>query len=424
MTPDTSARKRFAIAFGIAFVARALLVGIVTEVEGCSLEAYAGSADGQQILAVARGWRGDLESVRDQGFYKTLRASSGLASSHLIRFFPTAPGIVAAGKAFGLPVAVAATFPFWILMATAAGVIAVWARDLRIGLLVGLLPPISLYASSIPDGSGWLLLFAAVGLLGVQQRRLVVAGAAFGLAAWSRPEGLFPLVGMLVALAVCRRRREAVQIAAAAAGTISIGALITAVRFWPLFMEIRSAGRATEVTAPAFLDFPGHALLQAFQSPDTPAWKLFYVGAHLAVALSALWLLVIRARRTGADSEASELTALTVWLTLQLGLVLFLRGTQGFDDLPRYVGSAAPAIVVGFAPWIRRSRWSIAGLCLASLIIAVIPARQNVPPECRAPANGAAWPAVSENGRLEMWAGSMRNSRRFHPGNRVHPCFS
>jgi hypothetical protein len=124
------------------------------------------------------------------------------------------------------------------------------------------------------------------------------------------------------------------------------------------------------------------ALFQAVASPETPHWKLIYVGVHLAAAILAFLLLLRNATSSGTAANGPERTALSIWLGLQLALALVLRGAQGFDDLPRYVSLATPAIVIAFAPWVVKSRWLVPVLCIASTGLATIPARRNAAPVC------------------------------------------
>lgn len=371
----------FVLAFTIALIARALLVFVVVQVEGCTLSQYASSADGYQFKAVAKGWLGDLDAVRSQEFFRQLVASGGSGSSHLLRFFPASSGPLALCTGAGFPEGPCSTFPAWILSALAAGLAALWARDVRVGLLVTFLPPINLWASTL-FGGGWGLACILAGLLLLRADRAMAAGLVLGLAGWSRPEDLFPALGVLVGLAVARMWGGALRVAAGVA-IAQVGlALAVLWRFGDLLGEVLQGAGTSAPGGVGFLALTGRGLWLALGDPSTPAWKLPYVGGHLLLALVALAALVARARRSPRDANATETWALLVWLALQLLLALSLRGSQGFDDLPRYLGIASLAIVVALLPWLPRQRWVVSALCLASFALALYPALKNARPEC------------------------------------------
>lgn len=373
--------RAFVLAFSAALLARALLVLVVVQVEGCTLAQYANSADGYQFKAVASGWLGDLGAVRSQEFFKQLVASGGLGSSHLLRFFPAGSGPLALCMGAGLPEGPCSTIPAWIFSALAAGLAALWARDARVGLLVGFFPSIGLRSSTVFSG-GWDLVFVLAGLLFLRAERPGAAGIALGVAGWARPEALFPVIGVLVGLAIAQRGRDALRVGAGTGVALACSALAVLWRFSPLLDAIlqRAGPRASEGIG--FLDIPGRALFNAATAWATPVWKLPYVGLHLILAFVALAALVGRARWRSPERHSFETWALLVWLALQLLLVLSLRGSQGFDDAPRYLGVASFAIVVGLLPWLPRRRWIVGALCLASFALALYPAIKNARPEC------------------------------------------
>lgn len=377
----------FAIGFVVAVVARGLLVSIVLLMEPrCDLGSYVSAADGRQILAMANAWEGDLESARQTEFFKILRASRGSGSSHLIRFF-MAPAVIAGGRALGLPTAAAASVPFWLFAAIAAGLTGAWLRDWRAGVLVAVAPPITLYATSFCDANGWLHAAGVACLIAARSERWTWAGVAGALACWARPEGAFLLaagaVGTGFALvALSRFLLGAVLVAVASLAAVTA-------RLGPLLLQIFHGPGEGGLRWPAFLDLPGRALLVGLTSPSTPAWKFPYVLAHLALLLGACWLLGRRAASPlRAQAERREAQMLLTWVALQLALILCLRGTQGFDDLPRYAGNCFPALVAAFLPLLPGRALMMAGISVASLAVATVPARKDTRAECPPASSG------------------------------------
>lgn len=374
--------RAFVLAFSVALIARALLVLVVVQVEGCTLSQYANSADGYQFKAVARGWLGDLDAVRSEEFFKQLVASGGLGSSHLLRFFPASSGPLALCTGAGFPEGPCSTFPAWIFSALAAGLAALWARDARVGVLVGLLPPVRTYTTTFFSG-GWDLALILTGLMCVRGKRPTQAGLAFGLAAWSRPEALFPAAGTLIAMLAAKEYGRALRAAAGVAvAQLTLGFLLVW-RFGSLLDEVPRGTSDGMPLGVGFLDVTGRGLALALQSSTTPVWKALYVVGHLVAALTALGVLVRRSVQQSRAADRLESRALATWLSLQLLLALSLRGSQGFDDLPRYLGLAILPIVVGLLTWLPRSPWAVAAFCVASVALALYPAMKNAAPECR-----------------------------------------
>jgi hypothetical protein len=378
----------------IVFASRAFVGGVVVVAESCRLADLTSSADGYQVKAMARAWAGEPERVRGERFFRVMVESGGLATSHLVRFFPVSAGILALGAGAGLSEGLASTLPFWLLAGVGSGLVAVWARDVRAGLLVGFLPPIAVATSVVPGSAYWAIGAAAGGLLALEAKRPFVAGLALGLAGWSRPEGLFPALGAAVASWRRGGAREAATLAAGVAVPLLALVALVGLRLGPLLGEIAGAPGGAR-GAPAFLDWPGAGLIAGLLAPETAGWKRIYVVAHLLVALAALVAWARRARSAGTDAEARRATACGVWLGLQLLLTLVLAGSQGFDDLPRYLSLASPAVVLGLLPWVPRSRSLVATACALGLAVALEPTLRTARPECRGAPGSATDPARS-----------------------------
>lgn len=368
----------------LAVILRAMLVALVTASPGCDLESYVLGADGRQIVSMARGWQGDLDVVRREPFFESLVANGALSSSHLIRFLPALGGMLSAGLGAGLPLGWAGTIPFWVLAGISAAVTALWAGDLRAGLVVASLPPIQLYASSFPGYEPWFFLFCVSAFLAAERGRWVAAGALVGLAAWARPEALFAALGIAWLAGRTGGWRAVTRSTFAALGAGILGALLVAWRFAPLLGEFRGAADLTSegMLRPAFVSWPGKALLDGTLDGSHPAWKIAYVLAHLVVALLVVATLVLRSGEPEATPVARR-HALLVWVGAHLLFVVSLAGSQGYDDLPRYLGLVAPALAVAALPILPKSAWTWLAIVLLSLAVAYVPARKNTWPECR-----------------------------------------
>lgn len=305
-----------------------------------------------------------------------------MGSSHLLRFFPESSGPLALCTGAEFPEGPCSTFPAWIVSGLAAGLASLWARDVRVGLFVGLFPPVRTYTTTFRSG-GWNLAHGLAGLLCFRGRQPTLAGLAFGLAACSRPEALFPAAGTVIAMLVAKERGHALRVAAGVAvALLTLGSLL-ARRIGSLRGEVPRGTSGGVPSSVGFLDVPGRGLALALQSSTTPAWKVIYVLAHLLAALTALGVLVRRSAHQSGAADCLESRALAAWLSLQIVLALSLRGSQGFDDLPRNLGLAIVPIVVGLLSWLPRSAWAVAACCMASVALALYPAMKNAAPECR-----------------------------------------
>lgn len=368
----------------LAIALRAMLVASVTASPGCGLEAYVLAADGRQIVATAQGWMGDMEAIRRETFFEGMVANGALSSSHLIRFFPALGGTLAVALSAGFPLGWAGTLPFWLLAGLSAALTALWAGDLRAGLVVASLPPIQLYASSFSGYEPWFFLSCVSAFLAAERGRWAAAGALVGLAAWARPEALFAASG--IAWLACRSGgwKPLLRSTVAALVAGALGVLLVAWRFAPLVVELRGAaetgiGGASRV---AFLSWPGQALFVGILDGSRPAWKIAYVLAHFVAALVVVATLALRSHRL-EPSQGARPQALLLWIGAHLLFVTSLAGVQGYDDLPRYLGLVAPAFAVAALPILPKSAWSWLAIVLVSLAVAYLPARKNTQPECR-----------------------------------------
>jgi hypothetical protein len=376
------------------------------------MDSYVKSADGAQILAMARGWQGDLAAVRGQAFYRSLMDRGVLSSSHLIRFLPAMPGTIAAALSLGLPLGLAGTLPFWILSGAAAALAALWARDLRVGLVVALLPPIQLYASSFTAHEPWFFLATIGALWLAEEERWLLCGALLGLAAWVRPEAIFAALGVAWIATRCKGLVSLAQVAIAAFALAAAGGLLVAWRYWPLFADLlRGTASAPETgAAPGFLTWPGASLAAVLFEKTRPAWKHFYVLAHLAVASLAIVSLAGRPSKLEQPRLSCRQSVL-LWSGGHLLFVLSLAGSQGFDDLPRYLGLITPTLAFGAIRFLPQTRWVWALIAAASLGIAYLPAVKNARPECTAgPASDL--PQPTTDGSQVAWLALNCDDRR------------
>jgi Glycosyltransferase family 87 len=313
---------------GIAALLIRLTVFVTLTVgSGFSFKTYTDAADGKSYQVYARAILGDPSQW----------------TQYDKRVFPGYPLLIAAAHELsGLGIAASALVIAWISSALAAIFSAILFHDRRVGwAMVTLIPhwPIN---SSLIMGEAPMLALALAGLILGLRNRPLPSGLALGTAILVRPVACFPLAGLLLTLWIGRKHRQAVIAALSSAAAAVVGLMIVNQFTGEAWHGAKIYADSPSAYGGQIFAWPFQALIQTPLQVHVPPARLFYVWAHVVLALSACVILALTARRFPLRFTAM------VWV---LGNTLFTLciGTGpygwGFYHFPRFTIPATPAII-------------------------------------------------------------------------------
>ena len=265
------------------------------------------------------------------------------------RVFPGYPAMIAVvHAATGLGFDAAALAVTWACTGVAAVAVAAAVGDARVGWAMTCLLPH--YGTNSSLGMGEAPTLACVGLALLAARgpdgawdRWRVAGLLLGVAGLVRPMACFAALGVAVAMDRGHRRRAAMSLLATAAAVVVAGLIVM-----QLWTGDALQGAHVYATHPGA--YGGHLVGWPFQSllttpgrEGTPAGRVAYVWAHVAVVLLACFVASRRVwvRRRGGDPRDALMAP---WLVGNTLFVLCIGSRWGFAHFPRFTIPAEPAL--------------------------------------------------------------------------------
>ena len=263
------ARELLAIAL-LAVGLRVVLFAVASAIRHTTFTDFAGTADGYQYLAYARAWLGpDAEFA---------------AHPHFGRFFPGYPLMIAGLHFLGVPLAAAALLPSWLAAGAVAVLCALYFGDRRIGWAMAALTPSYVFSGSLICSEAMCLLFSMLGLALARRERRLSAGVAFGLGGLFRPVAVFALLGLVAADLRERKVRPPLLTTAVSGLVVAAGLAAVQWRFGDALMGLRHY-QDQAAYGGQILTWPLGALITIPLTTRVPAWKLAFVGVHLAAVL-------------------------------------------------------------------------------------------------------------------------------------------
>jgi len=366
-TPDdmkVSPRELLAIAL-LAVGLRVVLFAVASAIKHTTFTDFAGTADGYQYLAYARAWLGpDAEFA---------------AHPHFGRFFPGYPLMIAGLHFLGVPFAAAALLPSWLAAGAVAVLCALYFGDRRIGWAMAALTPSYVFSGSLICTEVMCLLFSMVGLALARRERPLGAGVAFGLGGLFRPVAVFALLGLVAADLRERRVRRPVLTTAVSGLVVAAGMATVWWRFGDPLMSLRHY-QDQAAYGDQILTWPFRALITVPLTSPVPAWKLAFVGAHLAAVLGGC-VLALREWRQAADGPDRRLATIAgVWLLANTLYVVSIGGFWGFHDFPRFLVPALPPLFYAYRHLLPRRSLIWLALGAVSIILSIEPTTRRLTP--------------------------------------------
>jgi hypothetical protein len=357
-------RELLAIAL-LAVGLRVILFVVASAIKHTTFTDFAGTADGYQYLAYARAWLGpDAEFA---------------AHPHFGRFFPGYPLLIAGLHSLGVPLAAAALLPSWLAAGAVAVLCALYFGDRRIGWAMAALTPSYVFSGSLICSEAMCLLFSMAGLALARRERPIGAGVAFGLGGLFRPVAVFALLGLVAADLRERRVRPAVLATAVSGLVVAAGMAAVWWRFGDALMGLRHY-QDQAAYGGQILTWPLRALITIPLTTQVPAWKLAFVGAHLAAVLGGC-VLAVREWRQAADGPERRLATLAgVWLLANTLYVVSIGGFWGFHDFPRFLIPALPPLFYVYRRFLPVRRWVWLPVGALSVILSIEPTIRRLAP--------------------------------------------
>jgi 4-amino-4-deoxy-L-arabinose transferase-like glycosyltransferase len=362
------ARQLLAIAL-LAVGLRVLLFAVASAIKHTTFTDFAGTADGYQYLAYARAWLGpDAEFAAHPIFG---------------RFFPGYPMLIAGLHFLGMPLAAAALLPSWLAAGAVAVLCALYFGDRRIGWAMAALTPSYVFSGSLICSEVMCLLFSMTGLVLARRERMIyawIAGVAFGLGGLFRPVAVFALLGVALADLWERRLGRAVLMTALSGLTVAAGLAAVHWRFGDALMSLRQYQDPNMAYGDHLITWPFRSLITIPLTSQVPAWKLAFVGVHLAAVLGGC-VLAVREWRQAADGPERRLATIAgVWLLANTLYVVSIGGFWGFHDFPRFLVPALPPLFFVYRRLLPVRRWVWLPVGALSVILSIEPTTRRLTP--------------------------------------------
>jgi len=312
-----------------AVLLRVAVFAVMTGVYGYTPAAVASASDGQSYERYAAAFCGD----RTQW------------SEYDKRVFPGYPALIAAAHLVTrLSFVWSALLVTWLAAGVAAAGSAMLFQDRRVGWAMVMLIPHWPINSTLAMSEAPMLALVVVGLLLGISGMSAAAGAALGMAMTVRPVACFPLAGLLLALWLLARRKEAI-VAAMVACMVIAGALQ-----WVQWLtgdalhSARAYASLPGAYAGSIFAWPFQALIETPLRARPSLVRIAYIWAHVVLVVGACVVLARRARQPRADRL--ELIALA-WLAGNTLFTLCIGSGPfgwGFYHFPRFTIPASPAV--------------------------------------------------------------------------------
>lgn len=358
-------RELLAIAL-LAVGLRVILCAVASAIKHTTFTDFAGTADGYQYLAYARAWLGPDAEFAAHPFFG--------------RFFPGYPMLIAGLHLLGVPLAAAALLPSWLAAGAVAVLCARYFGDRRIGWAMAVLTPSYVFSGALICSEVMCLLFSMAGLVLARRERPVAAGVAFGLGGLFRPVAVFALLG--VAVADLRERRLGRAILTIAFSGLIVAAGLAAVqwRFGDALMSLRQYQDPNVAYGDHLITWPFRSLITIPLTSHVPAWKLAFVGTHLAAVLGGC-VLAVREMWQAADGPERRLATIAgVWLLANTLYVVSIGGFWGFHDFPRFLIPALPPLFFAYRRFLPVRRWVWLPVGALSVILSIEPTTRRLTP--------------------------------------------
>ncbi len=362
---EAGPRELLAIAL-LAVGLRVILFAVASAIKHTTFTDFAGTADGYQYLAYARAWLGPDAEFAAHPFYG--------------RFFPGYPLMIAGLRLLGVPLAAAALLPSWLAAGAVAVLCARYFGDRRIGWAMAALTPSYVFSGSLICSEVMCLLFSMAGLAFVRQERRVIAGVAFGLGGLFRPVAVFALLGVAVADLRERRLGRAVLTVALSGLTVAAGLAAVRWRFGDALMSLRQYQDPNVAYGDHLITWPFHSMITIPLTSQVPAWKLAFVGVHLAAVLGGCVLAVREMWQAAAAPERRLATLAGVWLLANTLYVVSIGGFWGFHDFPRFLIPALPPLFYAWRRFLPVRRWVWLPVGALSVILSIEPTTRRLVP--------------------------------------------
>jgi hypothetical protein len=326
------------VAIGLtAVLLRVAVFAVMTGVFGYTPAAVAGAGDGQSYERYAAAFCGDRTQWTEYDK----------------RVFPGYPALIAAAHLVTrLSFAMSALLVTWLAAGIAAAGSAMLFQDRRVGWAMVMLIPHWPINSTLAMSEAPMLALVVVGLLLGISGMSAAAGAALGMAMTVRPVACFPLAGLLLALWLMSRRKEAI-VAAMVTGLVIAGALQ-----WVQWLtgdalhSARAYASLPGAYAGSIFAWPFQALIETPLRARPSLARIAYIWAHVLLVLGACVVLARRVRQPRADrlpaASAVELELIAlVWLAGNALFTLCIGSGPfgwGFYHFPRFTIPATPAV--------------------------------------------------------------------------------
>ncbi len=361
---------RALLAMFLAAVAlRGALAGLSMWAGDLTLPQFASIRDGRQYLAIIQAWLGDDAALH----------ALGPDAAHYTRrllLFPLYPAVAALlHGGFGLPLALAALLPNWLLAGLIAPLGARIVNDSRVGWALAVLTPSFLLTSVLISTEAMCVVFALLALGLARDDRPVPAGIALALAGLGRPVAVFAALGVFVMMLARGRARRGALIGVIALVVYALGMAIVQWRFGPVLASVQAYTESEAAYAGGgLLAAPFWSLLNTPRAFHVAAWKVGYIYLHVVIVLAGcVWMLWHIDTARGLMRRMA--IALALWLWGNTLFVLCVGDRWGFDEFHRFITPALPPLVWALRDLLPSGRrwwgaWLWIPIALASLALA------------------------------------------------------
>ena len=351
-TPNCSHHPtgRHLLAIGLtAILLRLALCLASMHLGGLTLTQFAELRDGEQYMAVAHAWLGDFDA---------LTALGKEDAAYAMRLFPLYPAVMGLLHGLGIPMALAALLPNWIITGLIAAAAAVLFGDRRVGWAMALLTPSFLLNSVLISTEAMSLLLCLAAILSGRRGRWLLAGFAFGLAGLARPVAIFAALGYFVMQLGRKQAKQGVLTGLIAAAAFAAGLGLVHLRFGDALASFTTYAQNQQAYGGQLLAWPFQSLITTPMHFNVATWKIAYVWLHVLATLGACTLMIRRVA-TAADTQQRTFEwMIAIWLWTNTLFVLCVGDRWGFDEFHRFIVPALPALFWPYAAILPRSRWS------------------------------------------------------------------
>jgi hypothetical protein len=340
---DPSIRDLVAIgAFAVAL--RAAFAAAMVAATDLNLSDWPNLRDGPSFIRIAAALQGNPE---------------GLVAFDR-RVFLGYPFAIAALGRLGLPLPVAGLLLSWVGTGVAAAASGALFRSRSVGWALAALLPSHVMYSSLVMSEAFLLALCAGGLLAAERGRSVLGGALLGYATVVRPVAVFAMLGYALASWRWPASRRARVVLGVGVLVAAVGYVLASLWSGDPLVNMRQHSR---VFRGRMFQWPFEALIVTPLLRSVPAWKLAYVYAHAALAISGCVVLGRAVRRGG--SAIDWLTG--GWLAGNTVFALCVGSFAGFHEFHRFILPALPALIWAHRRVLPRSSTTWA-MCVAASV--------------------------------------------------------